>query len=119
LIHDLFGRLRTPRKRVIAKRQIAILEHLLTFVEADWFTFYSNCLKLYTEVQNPGKAFMRDINQLISLGAIGFRPEMEGDTPKRYFVWARLEWPSEITETAFFRGLSNLPRAKGTLFIPR
>lgn len=121
LIHDLFGRLRTPRKRVIAKRQIAILEHLLTFIEADWFAFYGECVKLYTEVQNPGKAFMRDINQLISLGAIGVRPEMEdgGTTPKRYYVWARLEWPSEITETAFFRRLTSLPRAKGTLFIPR
>jgi Fic family protein len=119
LIHDLFGRLRTPRKRVIAKRQIAILEHLLTFTEVDWYAFYNDCVKLYTQVQNPGKALMRDINHLISLGTIGFRTELEGNTPKRYFVWARLEWPSEITETEFFRRLSTLPRAKGTLFIPR
>jgi Fic family protein len=119
LIHDLFGRLRTPRKRVIAKRQIAILEHLLTFSEADWYTFYRDCLKHYTDVKNPGKALIRDINHLISLGTMGFRQEPETGTAERYLVWARLEWPSEITETEFFRKLSALPRAKGTLFVPR
>lgn len=119
LIHDLFGRLRTPRKRVIAKRQIAILEHLLTFVEADWNSFYRDCSKWYTDVQNPGKALMRDINHLISLGTIGFRSESQNGSPDRFFIWARLEWPTEITETEFFQKLSALPRAKGTLFIPR
>jgi Fic family protein len=119
LIHDLFGRLRTPRKRVIAKRQIAILENLLPFVEVEWFTFYNDCLKFYTEVQNPGKALLRDINHLISMGAVDFRKESSADDTLRYMVWARLDWPSEITETEFFRKLSALPRAKGTLFVPR
>jgi hypothetical protein len=119
LIHDLFGRLRTPRKRVIAKRQIAILESLLMSPEADWFTFYGECMRLYTDVQNPGKALLRDVNHLITLGTIGFRQEPETGTPRKFFVWARLDWPSEITETEFFQKLSSLPRAKGTLFIPR
>ncbi|HKF46607.1 MAG TPA: Fic family protein [Terracidiphilus sp.] len=121
LIHDLFGRLRTPRKRVIAKRQIAILEHLLTFIEADWFRFYGDCLRFYTDVQNPGKALLRDVNHLITLGTIGFRQE-PGPGPSNapiFSMWARLDWPSEITETEFFQKLSSSPRAKGTLFMPR
>jgi len=119
LMHDLFGRLKTPRKRVIAKRQIAILEDLLTFVEVEWFAFYRDCMKLYTNVKNPGKALLRDINHLISLGAINFRSEPVEGGGQRFFVWARLEWPAEITETEFFRKVSTLPRAKGTLFVPR
>lgn len=120
LIHDLFGRLRTPRKRVIAKRQIAILEHLLAFTEADWYLFFGECLRLYTDVKNPAKALLRDVNHLIALGTIAFRPEPgAGKNPERFTVWARLDWPSEITETEFFQKVSSMPRAKGTLFIPR
>jgi Fic family protein len=117
LMHDLLGRLQTPRKRVIAKREIAVLEHLLTFTEADWTTFYKEIFRLYGDVQNPSKALMRDVNHLISLGMIAFR--QEPSEAGRYTLWARLEWPSEVTETEFFRQLSALPRVKGTLFIPR
>jgi Fic family protein len=122
LMHDLFGRLQTQRKRVIAKRQIAILEHLLTFPETvEWHAFYRDIMRLYTNVKNPGKAILRDLNHLISLGTMTFRQELTGTGKKkeeRMFLWARLEWPSEITETEFFRKLSTLPRVKGTLFIP-
>jgi Fic family protein len=122
LMHDLFGRLQTKRKRVIAKRQIAILEHLLTFTEVEWHVFYRDIMRLYTNVKNPGKAILRDLNHLISLGTMTYKQEMtEAGKRKeeRMFLWARMEWPSEITETEFFRKLSTLPRVKGTLFIPR
>jgi Fic family protein len=120
LMHDLLGRLRTPRKRVIAKREIAILEHLLTFTEAEWNTFYGDIYRLYGDVQNSSKALLRDINHLIALGMIAFRRENTGaGNADKYVLWARLEWPSEVTETEFFRQLSSLPRVKETLFIPR
>ena len=120
LMHDLFGRLQTKRKRVIAKRQIAILEHLLTFPETvEWYTFYKDIMRLYTNVKNPGKAILRDLNHLISLGTMAYKQELTGKKKdERMFLWARMEWPSEITETEFFRKLSTLPRVKGTLFIP-
>lgn len=117
LMHDLFGRLQTKRKRVIAKRQIAILEDLLNYTEVDWFQFYREIMRHYGDVQNPGKAVLRDINYLISFGTIGFRQELSENG--KVTLWARLEWPSEITETEFFKKVSEFPRAKGTLFIPR
>lgn len=122
LMHDLFGRLQTRRKRVIAKRQIAILEHLLTFTEVEWYVFYRDIVKLYGDVKNPGKAILRDLNHLISLGTMTYKQQLS-ETGKRkeekMILWARMEWPSEMTETEFFRKLTTLPRVKGTLFIPR
>jgi Fic family protein len=122
LMHDLFGRLQTQRKRVIAKRQMAVLEHLLSFTEVNWPVFYRDVLKLYNDVKNPSKALMRDINHLISLGTIGVRHEIgphDAIPEVKVFIWARLEWPAEMTETEFFRKIATLPRVKGSLFIPR
>ncbi len=120
LMHDLFGRLQTKRKRVIAKRQIAILEHMLTFTEIEWYTLYKDVIKLYTDVKNPGKALIRDLNHLLSLKAISWRNEPPEKTKdQKMFLWARLEWPAEITETEFFRKIATFPRVKESLFIPR
>jgi Fic family protein len=121
LMHDLFGRLQTKRKRVIAKRQIAILEYLLTFAEVEWYTFYKDIARLYSNVKNPQKAILRDLNHLISLGTMTYKHELTGTGKRKeqkMVLWARMEWPSEITETEFFRKLSTLPRVKGTPFIP-
>jgi cell filamentation protein, protein adenylyltransferase len=120
LMHDLFGRLQTKRKRVIAKRQMAILEHLLTFTEVEWHVFYKDIMRLYGDVKNPGKAMVRDLNHLLALRTIAYRYEPPDKVKgQRMILWARLEWPSEITETEFFRQVSTFPRVKGSVFIPR
>ena len=79
-------------------------------------------MKLYGDVKNPGKAILRDLNHLISLGTMAYKQELTGAGKRKeekMFLWARMEWPSEMTETEFFRKLNTLPRVKGTLFIPR
>ncbi|HTC95713.1 MAG TPA: Fic family protein [Terriglobales bacterium] len=120
LIYDLFGRLQTKRKRIIAERQRAILLHLLGIDEVDWPTLYNDVIKLYTNVKNPDKAVIRDMNHLIALGAIGWRKEeKEKDKEGKLFLRARLEWPTEITETEFFKRASMLPRAKEHVFVGR
>jgi Fic family protein len=120
LMFDLFNRLQSKRKRVIAKRQIAILEHILSFPEVEWGLLYRDVIKLYGDVINKDKALIRDMNQLLSLGAIELRRQpVEGSKESRLFFAARLQWPTEITETEFFRRASEMPRAKGQLFVPR
>jgi Fic family protein len=120
LMHDLFERLQTKRKRVMAGRQVAILEHMLTFTEIEWYALYKDVIKLYSGVKNPSKALIRDMNQLISLGAVSLRHDPIADSKEqRLILWARLEWPAEITETEFFRKISTFPRVKGSLFVPR
>ena len=69
---------------------------------------------------NKDKAVIRDMNHLLSLGAISYRKEqIEKSKETRLTFWARLEWPTEITETEFFRKVSTFPRVKGQLFVPR
>jgi len=117
---DLFGRLQTKRKRVIAKRQIAILEHVLGFNEIDWATLYRDVVKLYADVANKHKAVIRDMNHLLMLGALKYREEKVAKTKHEKLIFsARLEWPTEMTETEFFRKVSTFPRVKGQLFVPR
>ena len=99
--------MRNERKRVIAKRQVEILKLLL---EKDYA--FSELTKIsalfYSSLKNPTKALIRDINSLIRLGAIGYNKLEKNE----YRLWVRLEWPTEITETEFFKSLEQLPKAK-------
>ncbi len=113
LMMDLFGRLRTPRKRVIAERQLEILKVLL---EEDWMYFYDLIKKIspaYSSLKNSHKAMIRDLNNLITLKAIVF----EKANDDKYRLKVNLKWPSEITETQFFEIIKQLPKARTHTFL--
>jgi hypothetical protein len=59
-------------------------------------------------VKNPIKALLRDLNYLINLGAVHIDRETQGT------VWLRvnLQWPTQITETEFFRLVKTMPKGK-------
>lgn len=112
LMYDLFNRLRTKRKRVIAQRQIEIMKVLL---ESEWIDFpglLRRIRPLYTSLKIPDKAILRDLNYLIQLKAVKFE-----EWENTYRIAIRLEWPTEITETRFFDYWKNLPRAKTHSFL--
>lgn len=113
LAHDLFTRLVSPRKSIIAKRQLAILELLLGVSEIDFVEMVKALTDTYKSVKNPRKALVRDTNHLGSLGAISINQTKEN----RFIISARLEWPSEITESRFFEMLKTLPKAKSRSFL--
>lgn len=100
----LYGRLKNTRKRVLADRQLKILNLLLDDVSFSR-ELYERMIPSYSELKNPDKALIRDIAQLFSLHAITY----DSDS-KRFSV--NLDWPTTITETEFFEKLSNLPKAK-------
>jgi Fic family protein len=113
LMFDLFNRLKTPKRRVIAKRQIEILKLLL---DVDWMLLddlVERTAGLYRDLRSPRKAVLRDLNDLIALRAIKY-DKTSGD---RYRLAVRLEWPTEITETTFFERLRALPKAKTHTFL--
>lgn len=114
LMLDLFTRLRTPRKRVIAERQMEILKSLLDVESMDWTDVIRHTMPLYRSLSNPLKALVRDVNHLSALGAVWVVKAEEG----RYRLGARLQWPTEITETDFFQKLRDLPKAKTSSFLP-
>jgi Fic family protein len=110
-MYDLFIRMQTAKKRVIAERQIEILKILL-----DGPQTLDNLIKkvslIYKDLKNPHKALIRDLNYLIGLHAIGFTKDQN-----IYTLFVRLEWGTEITESEFFERIKKLPKAKGQSFL--
>jgi len=112
LMYRLFNRLKTPKRRVIAKRQLELLN---LFLDSDSLTFEETSdrtERVYASLKNPMKALLRDLNELGGLKAI--RIEKLG--PNKYRFSVRLTWPAEMTETAFFERLKALPKAKTHAF---
>jgi Fic family protein len=109
-VTDLFGRLKSPRKRVMSARHVQLLNTLLdddknslTLSELTKRTVH-----IYT-VQNPTKALIRDLGYLIELQALSAK-KLEDQSG--YLLSINLEWPTQITETEFFRRVKAMPKGK-------
>ena len=113
LMYDLFHRLKTPRKSVIAERQIEVLKLLLDVESIELDAIAARTALVYQGLKSPRKALFRDLNELIALKAIRAR-RLEG---AKVVIEIRLEWPTEITETEFFNQLNALPKAKTHPFL--
>lgn len=112
MMYDLFNRLESPRKRVMAKRQIEILNTLL---EADvllWRELSKRTPGLYKSLRDPARAVIRDLNSLIELGAIRW----EHDSNQQIRFRINLDWPAQITESHFFEVIRRLPKVKPLSF---
>ena len=105
---DLFGRLQSPRKRVMSGRHVQLLYLLLDDGELTLTQVATKTRHLYT-VKNPHKALIRDLNYLIQLQAVRTRQLEDGSD---WFLWLDLEWPTQITESEFFKRMRDLPKAK-------
>lgn len=112
---DLFGRLRSPRKRVMSERHVQILNALLEHGRLPLTELVERTRHHYT-VKNAYKALARDLNYLIALDAIGVErlPDEQG-----FILWANLEWPTTITETEFFRRVKAMPKGKMYSFLSK
>lgn len=107
-VTDLFGRLKSPRRRVMSDRHVQLLNLLLDEEEMTLRELTKRTAHFYA-VKNPYKALIRDLNALIELDAIsGKRIAAEGD----FLISIRLEWPTKITETEFFQRVKAMPKAK-------
>jgi Fic family protein len=114
-MYDLFQRLESPRKRVLAKRQLHLLNVLLERQQLEVNDFVRQARAAYTkDLKNPGKALGRDLTALMELGAIRFHTEVES---KRSFFRINLDWPEEITESDFVRKIRQLPKGKQFPFL--
>jgi Fic family protein len=112
-MYHLFNRLKTPRRRVIAQRQIEILKLLLESDDGMALTRLVQRLEgHYAALKNPRKAVVRDLVDLIELDAVSAE-KLESDVN----LAVRLEWPSMMTESAFFERIKQLPKAKTHAFL--
>jgi hypothetical protein len=110
---ELFGRLVSARKRPPAQRQLEILNRLLDVEQTDLLEFATMMRKQYAGLKRGNKALIRDSNHLLGLNAI----RIDGPKHGPWVIAVRLEWPTEITDTEFFKKIKELPKAK-TLPLP-
>jgi Fic family protein len=111
-VNELVVRLASTRKRVIIKRQLALLGHLLDKdQEIDFLTLASELRDHFSSRKRPLEALARDIVRLEALGAVRIAPASHG-AKRRVMVSVNLDWPSSMTETDFFRQVSELPKSK-------
>ena len=108
----LFGRLRSPRKRVIAQRQLEILRILLDADEFELGEMVDRTLHLYSNLTDPTRGLIRDLNAIFHLGAISWSKTKDG------FLQPNLEWPTQMKESDFLDKVKNMPRAKTIRDLP-
>lgn len=114
-VTDLFGRLKSPRKRVMSARHVQLLTLLLDEDEITLSELTKRSRHFYS-LKNPYKALVRDLNYLIRLDALSARRlSSEGE----FLIGINLDWPTKITETEFFRRAKELPKGKVHGFLSR
>lgn len=111
MMFDLFTKLETPKRRVIRKRQLAVLKLLLEYEELSVDKLMSTVKTYYSDLKHPQKSLFRELNGLMSLGAIKYSRSKHALGT----ITINLDWPREITESQFFERLKNLPKAKTSL----
>ena len=114
IAYNLFKRLISKKKRVLAKRQLNILHLLLKHDDGIFLKdVIAQTENFYNSLGSPRKALIRDLNDLIGLRAI-----KNIITPKNgSLLIVDLDWPTKITETEFFEGTKKLPKGKGYSFL--
>ena len=110
LASDLYSRLRTPKRRVLADRQLAIIRILLGTEVTKWSELIERTASHYVTLRDPLRALVRDVNSLSALEAIWVNKVEEDDY--EYLIEARLDWPQRMTDTDLFKKLQELPKAK-------
>jgi len=118
LMYDLFGRLKSPRKRVIAERQIEILKILLDKDSLNLIQLIGFASSIYSKLKNPMKGLIRDLEGLLKLGALSYQGEGEDDFEK-IILRINLDWPKEISESEFLQRIKTFPKSKTHSFLGR
>ena len=122
IANDLFHRLSSTRKRVIADRQLAVIHVLLERGEINVMEAF-RLLKSVYNLKEPWDAFLRDIFSLENIGAVKVifpnKPGQPGQQvhPSHVRIEIRLSWPTEITETDFFQLTRQMPRVKNLKYL--
>ncbi|HEY6551813.1 MAG TPA: Fic family protein [Vicinamibacteria bacterium] len=106
-VTDLFGRLRSPRKRVMSARHVQILNLLLDSGQMPLAEVMSRTRHLYA-LKNPQRALFRDLTYLLGLDTMAGTRNPEGE----FLLSINLEWPTQITETEFFKRVKAMPKGK-------
>ena len=120
VMSTMYGRLKSTRKRVLAIRQVKLLEKLLESEKGlSAQNLMNDLASEYKSLSESEKAFVRDVNQLVGLKAVSVKRDTSSKLVglAAFHVSVRLEWPMEVTETSFFAEIEKMPQAKTRLMI--
>ena len=111
-MQELSVRLESTRKRVIVKRQLVVLSHLLEKdAPVELLQLVDEMIDHYSTRKNPRSAMIRDLGKLFALGAVSFSV-IDTSSARMPLISVNLDWPATITEAEFFDRLKTLPKAK-------
>ncbi len=100
---SLFGQLRSPRRRVLAERQLCVLESLLDSPTLDITVLLHRTSGAYHNLKYPRRAWVRDLANFLDIGAI--RIDDNG------IITLNLDWPRQLSESELLHRYENLPSA--------
>ena len=95
--------LRSPRRRVLAERQLRILEVLLDSSTPDVTELLQRTAGEYHNLKYPGRARTRDFINLLDIGAI--------EIDENGIITLNLDWPQQLSESELLHRYENLPSA--------
>ena len=101
----LFGRLRNPRRRVLAERQLAILEFLLEKEISHAADIVAGTASHYTSLKHPLRAQVRDLFDLLDFKALLVD---QGN------IGVNLDWPQQFSESELLERLEQGTSAAST-----
>ena len=99
---SMFGQLRSSRRRALGERQLKILEMML---DGSAFQF-ERVMPFYQALKYPGRAVVRDLVDLLELGAIILD---KGDDQSQFKL--NLDWPQQLSESELIARYEDLPTA--------
>ena len=100
---SLFGKLRSPRRRALAERQLHLLESLLYSPTLEIRNLIDRTIDEYNHLKYPDRAWVRDFIHLREIGAITI--------PEKGVITLNLDWPQELSESELLHRYENLPSA--------
>ena len=99
---SLFGQLRSPRRRVLAGRQLRVLDVLLDVGSLSLNELANRVRADYDGLKFPDRAFVRDMVGLLELSAIALDDDR---------VAVNLDWPGQSSESELLELLESMPAA--------
>ena len=99
---SLFGKLRSPRRRVLAQRQLHILETLMDGGPFELDDLVIRVQALYEGLMHPDRALVRDLVGLIQLSAV----VADGRS-----ITINLDWPQQFAESELLERYESMQSA--------
>ena len=100
---SLFGQLRSPRRRVLAERQLRLLESLLDSPTLDVADLLHRTVGIYRSLKYPRRAWSRDVIHMLDIDAIKI--------DENGIVTLNLDWPQQLSESELLQRYETLPSA--------